>query len=186
MAILNNKWMHGTTFFTLPPLSPELQTFEGIGPWNLVVDPKVGTETVLLLLDRTPFIHGLAKVRPFVFELKSGLVRTSHGPLLFMLFYIPDPKEPGTVFCALDAHVNPCDPKHMVNWHSLARQTHWHLILVGDADKLVDLFEFPNTFGLSQTLDQVESVCQKMQGGSFDDAKAEFCDKYTLDDLFRM
>ena len=114
------------------------------------------------------------------------MVRTSHGPFFFLLFYVPDPKRPNTAFTAIDAHVNAYDPQHMLLWRDLARQSHWHLILVGANDKLIDLFEFENTFGLDKTLDQVESVCRKVPGGSFNDAKAEFCAKYTVDDLLRM
>ena len=65
MATLSNKWLHGKTTFAIPPLPPQFRTAEGIMPWNLVLDPKVGSEMVLLLLDRTPFILDLAKVRPF-------------------------------------------------------------------------------------------------------------------------
>jgi hypothetical protein len=182
----NNKLTSEKAHYHLPPLPAELQQAEGIMPWHLVVEPSVGLETVLLHLDRTPFIHQLAKVRPFDLRLKSGLMRTSQGPFLFLLFYVPDPKRPGIEFSAIDVHVNPFDPRHMVFWRDLARQSHWHLILVGEDDKLVDLFEFPNTFGLSQVLDQVDATCNGMPHGNFDEAKAEFCEKYTVDDLLQM
>lgn len=182
----NNKLTSEKATYHLPPLLPELQRAEGIMPWHLVLDPAVGMETVLLHLDRTPFIYKLAKVRPFDLRLKSGLMRTSHGPLLFLLFYVPDPNRPGTPFSSIDAHVNPYDPQHMIFWRNLARQSHWHLILVGEDDTLVDLFEFENTFGLSQVLDQVDATCKLVRGGNFDAAKAEFCENYTIDDLLLM
>lgn len=186
MQEFENKLTVGTAHFVMPPLPPELANTEGIIPWNLVIDPKVGTETCLLLLDRTPFIDTLAKVRPFDLRLKSGLVRTDHGPIFFLLFYVPDPNRPGEVFTAIDAHVNPYDQQHMIIWRDLARQSHWHLILVGAGDKLIDLFEFSNTFQLANALDQVETVCKKLPHGSFDDAKAEFCARYTIDDLMQL
>jgi len=74
----------------------------------------------------------------------------------------------------------------MQMWRDLARQSHWHLVLVGANDELVDLFEFENSYGLGATLDQVEAVCQKVPAGSFSDAKAEFSAKYSIDDLLRM
>ena len=84
-----------------------------------MLDPKVGSETVLLPLDRTPFIHELAKVKPFDLRLKAGLVRTSHGPFFFLLFYVPDPRHPETPFSAIDAHVNAYDVRHMQMWRDL-------------------------------------------------------------------
>ena len=186
MHAFQNKLTSSKASYVMPPLPPELANDEGIVPCKIVIDPKVGTETCLLLLDRTPFIYDLAKVRPFDLRLKSGLVRTAHGPVFFQLFYVPDPNRPGKEFVAIDAHVNPYDPQHMTLWRDLARQSHWHLILLGAGDKLVDLFEFPNTFELGETLDKVETVCEKMPHGSFDDAKAEFCARHTIDDLMRL
>ena len=186
MATLNNKWTHGKVTFVLPPLPAEFQGAEGIIPWNFVLDPSVGTETILLLLDRTPFIHDLAKIRPIDLHLKTGLVRTGSGPLMFLLFSFPDPRGPGPVFSAIEAHANPLDVQHMQMWRDLARQSHWHLILVGANDELVNLFEFENVFGLEQAIEQVEATCRGMVGGSFDEAKAEFCATYTIDDLFGM
>jgi hypothetical protein len=186
MQAFENKLTVRKSHYVMPSLPPELANTEGIITWSLVIDPKVGTETCLLLLDRTPFINTLSKVRPFDLRLKSGLVRTDHGPIFFLLFYVPDPDRPGEVFTAIDVHVNPCDPLHMIGWRDLARQSHWHLILLGFGDKLVDLFEFLNTFELGKTLDQVEAVCEKLPHGSFDDAKAEFCATYTLDDLMQL
>lgn len=185
MATLNNKWVHGKTTFVLPPLPAQFQSAEGIVPWNVVLDPKTGSETVLLLFDRSPFVHDLVKVRPFDLRLKSGLVRTSHGPFFFLLFYIPNPTGSDPLI-AIDAHVNAHDPQHMLIWRDLARQSHWHLVMVGSNDELVDLFEFENTFGLGQTLDQVQSICAKVPGGSFDDAKAEFRAKYAVTDLLAL
>lgn len=186
MVTLNNKWIHGTVSFELPPLPTMLRCAEGILPWNCALDPSVGTETILLLLDRTPFIRSLAKVRPFDLRLKSGLVRTSNGPLMFHLFYVPNPEHPEAAYCAIDVHVNPLDVQHMQMWRDLARQSHWHLLLVGANDKLIDLFEFENVFDLDQTIELVETACSGMVGGCFDDAKTEFNANYTIDDLFRM
>jgi hypothetical protein len=185
-TMLNNQWTHGKTHFVLPPLPPEIRVAEGIIPWRLALDPNVGSEMVLLLLDRTPFVNDLAKIRPFDLRLKTGLVRTSHGPLCFLLFYVPNPMRPGAVYIALDAHVNPFNPQHLVTWRDLARQSHWHLILVGANDKLVDLFEFKNTFDVGQTLDRIKSLSSSMVEGDFDQAKAEFAATHTVEYLLQM
>lgn len=183
MAVLNNRWTHGKSTFALPPLPAEFRDAEGIVPWNFALDPKTGSETVLLLIDRTPFVKELAIVKPFDLRLKTGLVRTSHGPLLFLLFYVPNPRNPQIAFSAIDAHANPHSPQHMLIRRDLARQSHWHLILVGANDEVVDLYEFENVFGLGDTLDQVQVACNGMPKGSFTEAKAEFCAKHTIDDL---
>ena len=187
--VFNNKLAGDKAHYVMPPLPLALRASEGIIPSDIVVDPNVGTETVLLLLDRTPFIYDLAKVRPFDLRLKSGFVDTSHGPVFFLLLYVPDPNRPGVEYYAVDIHVNPYDPTHMTYWRNLARQSHWHLILVGAGDKLVDLFEFKNTFELSDAIEAVELTCQiapAIAGNSFDKAKAEFSSKNSIDDLLKM
>ncbi len=186
MVTRRNKWLRGTSMFGLMPLPHELGHAEGILPFNMVVDPAVGSETVLLLLDRSPFIDDLAQVRPFDLRLKTGIVRTAHGPLLFLLFYVTDPRQEGAVLLAIDAHVNPHEPQHMDAWRELARQSHWHLILVGENDKLVHSFEFENDFGLDQTLAAVEDLSGTPSRGSFDAAKTEFCATYSIDHLLQM
>lgn len=51
--VFDNKLTVSKAHYVMPPLPSELANDEGIIPWNIVVDPKVGTETCLLLLDRT-------------------------------------------------------------------------------------------------------------------------------------
>jgi hypothetical protein len=185
-AMFNNQLTRGSKHFVLPPLPPELRAAEGLIPWRLALDPNVGSEMVLLLLDRTPFVEDLAKIRPFDLRLKTGLVRTSHGPLCFLLFYVPNPMRPGAVYFSIDVHVNPLDPLHLITWRDLARQSHWHLILVGANDKIVDLFEFQNTFDVGQTLDQFKSLSSSTPEGDFDQAKVEFSATYTVEHLLQM
>ncbi len=183
---MNNKWRKEKCTFDINPLPEHFTGKEGIIPMNMVMDTSIGTETALLLIDRTPFIYDLKKVRPFVLNLKSGLVRTSHGPLLFLLFHVPDPIRKNVPFVTIDAHVNPLDRQHLMIWKDLAQQSHWHLVLVDSAEKVVDAFEFENSFGLGETLDAVQTACENMRMGSFDDVKIEFSKRYSITDLYNM
>lgn len=122
--MLDNKWRHGKTHFVLSSLPAYVRGAEGILPFRSIIDAQVGSETSLLLFDRTPFVYELAKLRPFNLLLKTGLVHTSHGPLCFLLFYVPDPRQRGSVYTAIDAHLNPLDVQRLVMWRDLARQSH--------------------------------------------------------------
>jgi hypothetical protein len=189
--MLNNKWTHGKTHFVLSSLPVYVRGAEGILPFRSIIDPQVGSETALLLFDRTPFIYELAKLKPFNLLLKTGLVHTSHGPSCFLLFYVPDPRRPGSVWVAIDAHINPLEVRHLVMWRDLARQSHWHLILVDADDELVDFFEFENTFGLDETLDQIGTMFPATtssfpEKAKFDEAKIEFSGTYSIEDLLKM
>ncbi len=74
----------------------------------------------------------------------------------------------------------------MTTWRDLARQSHWHLILV-DADREVQgVLEFKNVYGLGETLGQMSKAVQGWEPGDFALAKEEFCGQYSLSDLFAM
>ena len=182
---LNNK-LSGKAEFVLGP-TPLIDAVSdsAILPMPAVLEDGIGTEMLLLLVDKTPFIRELAKLRPFNLYLKTGLVRTSHGPLMFLLFYIPTPSKTHTPFVMLDYHVDPFNPSMLGTWRDLARQTHWHLVLVDAKGMVLDLLEFPNVYGLGEALDQVVQVCAGMDHGDFWAAKEEFCRMYTLEDLHK-
>lgn len=182
---LNNK-LSGTKTFGFDPSILQRHPGEGILPMSLAVEDRIGTETALILLDRTPFIYELAKVRPFNLMLKSGVVRTSHGPVAFFLFWFPDPRQPQMPFASFDCHANPLDRVLMLPWRDLARQSHWHLILVDGKGQVVDVFEFPNEYGMADTLEQFDQVCQGMTCGDFLLAKSEFCERCSLEYLFEL
>jgi hypothetical protein len=182
----HNK-LSSKTHFELGPF-PQFYSWpdSGILPVPATLDPRTGNEIALFLFDKTPFIYELARVRPFDLMLKTGLVRTDNGPLLFLLFYVPDPRQPGRPFAILDCHLNPLDPQSLQPWGQLDRQAYWHVVLVDQRPSVVDLFEFENVYELGDTLDQAASVCASLAAGNFDLAKREFCDNYTPEELYHM
>lgn len=181
---MENKWAKGQVEFVLPPLPATLRGKEGLLPLDLIIDPQVGKETALFLFDSTPFIYDIAALNPISLRLKAGMYNTSNGPLLFLLFYVPDPVEPNKMFAGYDCHVNPFDDHHLSVWQRLARQTHWHLILVGEDEQLVNFYEFENTYNLEETLDYAQQTSAGMKQGSFDLAKQEFMASVSIEDLF--
>jgi len=45
-------------------------------------------------------------------------------------------------------------------------------------------FEFPNTYGLSETLESVAEICSGRNVSDYMAAKAEYQAKFTVDELF--
>ena len=184
--LLNNK-LSRKAHFELGECSVfDMVPESGILPMPAILEDRIGSEMVLLLIDKTPFIYTLAKVKPFDLMLKTGMVKTSHGPLAFLLFYVPKVGTPEDPYFAHDYHLNPFDSGMMATWRDLARQSHWHLILV-DADREVQgVLEFKNVYGLGETLGQMSKAVQGWEPGDFALAKEEFCGQYSLSDLFAM
>jgi hypothetical protein len=181
---LNNK-LSGKIKCALGPI-PYFDTVSdaGILPMLMVLEERIGTEMVLLWIDKTPFINELAQLQPFTLYLKMGLVQTSHGPLMFLLFHVANPDEPKTPFAMMDFHVNLFSPSIVSTLRDLDRQTHWHLILVDGEGAEVGLFEFSNDYGLGAALDQYVVACTGMSHGDFMAAKEEFTRTYSLEDLY--
>jgi hypothetical protein len=158
----------------------------GIVPIPVILDFAVGEEVGLFWIDRTPFVHELAKTRPFNLLTRRGLYDTHQGPLFWQLYYIPDARPGYPPIAAMEHHTNPLDESHMEPWRRLSNQTHWHLTLVGIDDQVADYFEFENVFGLAGVLDAVQQACNGMHAGNFWEAKKEFTDTFSLEDLFEL
>lgn len=159
---------------------------DGLMPLPAIIDSTVGEEVALYWIDHTPFVHELAAIRPFQFFLRSGLFRSDHGPLMWMLFYVPNPAGNPQPFASVECHVNPFEPSQVALWRSLANQTHWHLTLLGAGNEVEDFFEFENRYGLAEALDTMDEACRGMHVTDFMRAKQEFWDRYTMDDLYNM
>ena len=183
--VVKNKWRHGKANFDLSQVDPRLLAGDGIIPIPAVLDPSVGQEIILLLIDHTPFIHQLARVNPFNLQLKPGCAKTTHGPIMFFLFTVPNPVN-GQPFVQIDSHANPFEEQHVRTWRTLANQSHWHLFLVDASHEQVGFYEFPNTYDLNSSLDLFQKSCRGMPHDDFNAAKREFSRKYTLEQLSEM
>lgn len=184
--LVSNKWRRGNAHFDLSQLPNSILQAEGIIPVPAVLDPRIGSEVTLLVIDPTPFIYELAEVKPFNLVLKSGLLNTSYGPVLFHLFIIPKPEQSGEAFAVHEAYANPFETQHAVLWRDLSRQSHWHLFLIDANAEQIQFFEFENCYSLDKTLAQVEQACRGMQQSDFMAAKREVFQRYAVEDLMAM
>src|SRR6266446_10016225 len=144
----NTKLILGPGRFQVHDLPAELAGRSGMVLIPVFIDLTVGEDIGLYWLDRTPCVRELAAIRPFQLFLRGGLFRTDFGPLMWQLFYVPNPRPGPQPFASVECHLNPCDPRQVALWRKLADQTHWHLTLLGAGDKVEDFFEFENDFRL--------------------------------------
>jgi hypothetical protein len=149
-----------------------------------VLDAEVGAETALLLVDQTDFAYQLAERTPFELRLKFGAVRTKAGPLVFLLWWVP-PLTDGMPFALYEHLLNPTEPGVLKMLQRVSRQTHLHVLLIGPGQKLLDCYEFENTFHFDSLIPVLES---SLQGPAlnFEAAKSEYEKAYTLRTIFRM
>jgi hypothetical protein len=182
--MLDNKWKHGKVHLELSQLPAILFAPPGIKAIPAVLDSSIGEETVLLLTEAKNEVSEFEGRNITRFTLKAGWVYTSYGPVLFFLFYFPNPITGNQV--TYEISINPKDYKQLAIYERLSRQKYWHVVIADETGEVVNFFEFPNEYGLSETLQQVTSVCEKMQATDFMAAKAEYEIKYSVDQLLEM
>lgn len=158
----------------------------GITPIPAVFESRIGTEVALAVIVKNAYIRRLAKVRPFDFRLTTGLAATSHGPVAFLLFYVRNAADPTNPYFAHDYQLNPFDSGAMAVWRDLARQSHWHVVLVDAQQQVEDVFEFENVFELGEALDTFSEAVRGLHTSDFARAQKEFWEQYSIDDLLNL
>ena len=187
--MLKNKWKGGRTTWSFDSEFPwsNLTGFSGgVAPIPVALDPRVGTEVALFIVDYTEFARDIAQVKPFQLHIKCGLVPCPSGPVLFILFWLPNPRTPHIPFATFECTINPHNPNMMQPYWDLARQTHWHVFVIGPGEEELNWFEFENVFNLYSTLDSVAKIVPEFPCIDFNMARLEFEHHYTLDDLFAL
>ena len=158
----------------------------GVMPMPMIVEDRIGSEMVLMLFDKTPFVSTLAKMKSLALILTSGLVHTSHGPVIFLFFHIPNSATPDDPYFAFVNYANPFDSEQMATLWNLANQSHWHLIVVDGDQRVRAVEEYGNVFGLGEMLAANADADGDKHSGDFALATQEFSSKHTLQDLLHM
>lgn len=183
---LNNKLSGNSRFGLRECPGFDLVGDAGITPIPAVFERRIGSEVALALIIKNAYIRELAKIRPFDFRLTTGLVQTRFGPVAFLLFYVRNPADPSDPYFAHDYHLDPLDPGAMAVWRDLARQSHWHLVLVDGAQQVQDVFEFENVYDLGDALDTFAEAVAGMATLDFTRAHQEFSNQCSIDDLLKI
>ncbi len=182
--MLNNKWKHGKVHFELPQMPLPLTASPGIKPISVILDMDIGPEIVLLITEPRDKIDEFEGRNITSFMMKSGLVNTSFGPVYWLVFYFPDPVTGRKV--TYENTVNPKDEQQVSIYEQLSSQEYWHVVMADDTGEVVNFFEFPNSYGLSDALQQVQNVCSEMQVTDFMAAKGEYESRYSIDELLEI
>lgn len=177
----DNRWTHGKVEFVAPPLPPALQGVTGCSFQEAIFDPNVGNEIYLAIFEESQYAHGLAKLRQFDLFCKTGVVRTSHGPLAFALFTVYDGKEYNSAY---ELFLDPYEGETIRLLSSAGLQSHFKVLIYDSVQgRLVDLFEFGNIYRFDDFAVGLAKAIGHEPRGDFVRAKAEFMRKYSIDDL---
>jgi len=182
--MLDNQWKHGKVHLELPPLPSIIIASSGLKPISIILDNSVGEEIVLLITEPKSKVEEFEGREITRFMLKAGLVTTSFGPVCFLLYFFPNPLNGEQV--TYENTINPKNNEQLSIYEKLSRQKYWHVVISDDSGEVANFFEFPNEYGLAETLNQVETACENMRVTDFMAAKTEYENQYTIDRLLAM
>jgi len=182
--MIDNKWKHGKKHIILPRMAHVLVSLKGIKTMRFVLDKAIGPEIILLITESSNLIKDFEDANIIDFYMKSGLVKTSYGPVYWMLFYFP--KLPNGEKAIYENSINPINKIQMAPYEQLANQKYWHIITADQKGEVSNFFEFKNVYDLSDTLWQVKRACSGMKVKDFMLAKAEYENIYSIEELMEM
>jgi hypothetical protein len=183
--IFDNRFRYGKCHFELAETNPAAAVTPGVVFEKVTLDEDIGPEIVVMLTEPTQFSDELKQHDPFELRLKCGAAKTSEGPILFLLWWIP-PVTNGKPFALYEQILNPAHPGVLEMLRQVAGQTHLHLLLIGPGQALLGVYEFESTFGLEKLISVSESACQDYRSMDFIAAKEEYDHTYELMEVFGM
>ena len=185
MKMLMNKWENGETCWGKIEFPEFMNEYSGIAPMNVILDPDIGAETILCIIDRTEFAKDLAELSPFNMHLSIGLFRCEAGPLISCFFWLENPygNDPYTSY---ENTLNPHDPNLLAPYWNLARQTHWHVFLIGPDNEELNWYEFQNVFKVAGKLKDIEKMVIDIPCSDFMEAKREYEQRNSMDERYRL
>lgn len=135
---------------------------------------EVGPEVILLLSERRAFLTELRNQGPYQLRLNSGIVKTSAGPIIFLLWWF-SPLIDGKPFAGYELLISPKPgPSGVDLLAQVASQTHLHLVILDEHQDVFGVVEFENTYGLGGLVAATKKIGSLPTGYDFFKAKEAF------------
>ena len=103
--------------------------------------------------------------------------------MYFNVFWLHNPANPQEPYAVYERIIDPNDSAMMQPYWDLARQTHWHVFIIGPNDQCLSWFEIENVFELQAGLDALSKVLPDVPTKDFGKTKLEFQEMFTLQEL---
>lgn len=139
-----NRWTHGERDFVFPALPAELKGRHGCNLRRMTFDKAIGEEVCAVYMEEPASVDQFRKARPFNLIAHTGLVRTPHGVVGFIVWQIAahSPQE-----VMVEQYLNPQNIGTIRLVASAANQTHFKLIVINNQTAETAAFvDFENVF----------------------------------------
>jgi hypothetical protein len=143
-----NRWAHGTAEFVFPALSANLKGRHGCALHRMTFDTAIGEEICAVYMEDPAFVDQFREVHPFNLVAHTGLIRTPHGVVAFIVWQIAA-HSPHEVM--VEQYLNPQNIETMRLVASAANQLHFKLVVINNVTaETAALVNFDNVFGFDQ------------------------------------
>jgi hypothetical protein len=124
-----NRWTLGTRDFVLPALPPDMKGRHGCKLHRMTFDASIGEEICAIYMEEPDFVDQFSEVRPFNLIAHTGLVRTPHGVVAFVVWQIAahSPQE-----VLIEQYLNPNHIGKVRLVASAANQSHFKLLVINN------------------------------------------------------
>jgi hypothetical protein len=179
-----NRWTHGTTDLFLSTLPEGFKDRHGCSLQSITFDSAVGEEACAIYLEEPDFAEQYGEVSPFNLVVHSGLVRTLHGVVSFIVWQIAagTPQE-----VMVEQYINPHNIGAIRLVASAANQTHFKLVVINNQNGEVAAFvDFENVFQFDQLLSDMTLAIGHEPEGDFGAATQHVMDNVTVTQLIAL
>ncbi len=153
---------------------------------TLTLTPEIGPEAVLILREERKFMSELREFGPFTLNIKSGAVRTSAGPIIFMMWWFP-PIVGQTPYASYELLLSPLPPPGISQViEEVSRQTHLHMVILDENHEVFDVVEFKNVYDLGGLLSVAREIGGHLKSYDFDKAKEAFFHECSMEQLMAL
>lgn len=156
---------------------------EGIfaAPVNSIGIDSHCNETLLCIQDNQQNILDLSKIQEMHLQVKSGVINTDYGAIMFILFTFYEESKSNDKF-TYEVILNPCDMSSIHQYGKLASQDRWKVLVILN-NIILNVYEFDNVYGLDTSLCQAIEASLMNRCTDFDNAKEQYFEEYDIDTL---
>lgn len=176
-----NCWTLGTRNFVLPALPADMRGRNGCKLHQMTFDASIGEEICAVYFEEPKYTDQFRRIHPFNLIAHSGLARTPHGVVAFIVWQIAAQSHQEVL---MEQFLNPNNIGTIRLVASAANQTHFKLLVINNHTAEVAAFvDFENVFQFGRLASAMALAIGHEPEGDFAAASQHLMDTTTVQQL---
>jgi hypothetical protein len=181
---IKNRWLLGVQNFGLSGWPQDLIGRHGCKLHRVTFDASIGEEICAIYMAEPDFAEQFGAVFPFNLIVHTGLIRTPHGVVAFIVWQIAasSPQE-----VLVEQYLNPQNIGTVRLVASAANQTHFKLLVINNQTAEVCAFvDFENVFKFDRLVSEMAIAIGHEPEGDFEAAARHVMKRMTVPELIAL